>query len=44
MVAHACNLSYKGGIGRRTGVPGKKARLYLKNNLKQKGLEEWLKW
>jgi hypothetical protein len=36
-----------GGIGRVTTVqasPDKKARPYLKNNLKQKGLEVWLKW
>jgi hypothetical protein len=36
-----CNTHYMGDLGRRTMVPGQpseKLRLYLKNNLKQRGL------
>jgi hypothetical protein len=39
VVEHFCNPSYAGGISRLILVPGQarqKARLYLKNNLKQK--------
>jgi hypothetical protein len=36
---HACKSSYAGGIRRKMI---KKQRPYLKNNLKQKGLEVWL--
>jgi hypothetical protein len=48
LVVHVCNPSHRGGTGRRITVqaqqPGKNMRSYLKNNLKQKGLETWLKW
>jgi hypothetical protein len=42
-VIHACDLSYM-GVHRKEDhgmwlAPGKNARPYLKNNLKQKGLE-----
>jgi hypothetical protein len=46
LVRKACHPSYMGGL--RRGLPSEihprqKARPYLKNNLKQKGLETWLK-
>jgi hypothetical protein len=46
---YACNTSYVVGIGRRImvpGWPGQKAKCYLKylkNNLRQKGLEIYFK-
>jgi hypothetical protein len=38
VVVHICNPKYVGGEGRNIMVQ-EKARSYLKNNLKQKGLE-----
>jgi hypothetical protein len=48
VVVQECNPSYFGDMGRRVTVPDqqtktKSTRLYLKNNLKQKGKEEWIK-
>jgi hypothetical protein len=47
MVVHYCISIYLGERGKRTAVedlPGKKVRPYVKNKLKAKGLEAWLKW
>jgi hypothetical protein len=44
IVAHACNPNYVGGMGRRIVALGGNSRSYLKNKLKQKGLEVWLRW
>jgi hypothetical protein len=35
--------AYVGGFQSKAG-PGKSMRSYLKNKLKAKGLEAWLKW
>jgi hypothetical protein len=44
MVAQACHSSYLEAVSRRfKGCPGQKVRPYSKNNLKQKGLDVWLK-
>jgi hypothetical protein len=45
MVVYICNPSYLGFKGRRIVVhgPGKNKKVYLKNKLRQKGLEVWLK-
>jgi hypothetical protein len=46
VVLYTCNPNYVGDIGRRIvvpGQPGQKVRLCLKNDLKEKGLEAWLK-
>jgi hypothetical protein len=46
MVVHACNPSYAEGVDRKITVRGqaqaKSVSTYLKNKLKQKGLEVWL--
>jgi hypothetical protein len=45
MVMHTSNPSYLGGGDRKimVGGCGKSEKPYLKNKLKQKGLETWLK-
>jgi hypothetical protein len=48
MIVHAYNPSYAGGISRRITVKGFMGgggimSSYLKNSLKQNGLEAWLK-
>jgi hypothetical protein len=46
MVAHACNSGYSGGKGKRITFKaglGKIVIPYLKNKLKAKGLEVWLR-
>jgi hypothetical protein len=40
---HTCHLSYAAGISRRIADRAT-TQDYLKNNLKQKELEVWLKW
>jgi hypothetical protein len=42
-VADICNPSYLGGGNWTEASTGQKGRPYLKNNLKQKGPEIWLK-
>jgi hypothetical protein len=48
VVVHAYNPSYLRGRSRKTVVGGQPTKVswrpYLKNELKTKGLGEWLKW